>query len=101
MRWVYLSPHFDDAVLSCGGLISDQLKSGLAVEVWTVCAGSPDPGLPLSTFAQGLHNRWGTGLEAVAARRVEDEAAIHRLGACSRYWNLPDCIYRRLPGDGW
>jgi hypothetical protein len=23
------------------------------------------------------------------------------LGACGRYWNLPDCIYRRLPDGTW
>ena len=28
MRWIYLSPHFDDAVLSCGGLIWEQTHSG-------------------------------------------------------------------------
>jgi len=40
MRWIYLSPHFDDAVLSCGGLIFDQTCGGTAVEIWTVFAGT-------------------------------------------------------------
>ena len=29
MRWIYLSPHLDDAVLSCGGLIFEQSRQGL------------------------------------------------------------------------
>jgi LmbE family N-acetylglucosaminyl deacetylase len=33
MRWIYLSPHFDDAVLSCGGLIFDQAQAGTPVEI--------------------------------------------------------------------
>lgn len=56
-------------------------------------------GEPLSDFVGELRARWQTGLEAVAARRQEDENAGRSLGATLRYWDLPDCIYRRLP-DG-
>jgi LmbE family N-acetylglucosaminyl deacetylase len=101
MRWVYLSPHFDDIALSCGGLAWEQVQAGQPVEIWTVCAGAPAPGEPVSDFAQSLHDRWQTGTEAVAVRRVEDEAAIASLGAQMRFWDLPDCIYRRLPGCAW
>lgn len=101
MRWVYLSPHFDDVVLSCGGMVWEQVQAGQAVEAWTICAGAPDPQAALSPFAQMLHERWGVGLEAVPARRLEDEAAVARLGAAARYWNLPDCIYRPLPNGEW
>lgn len=100
MRWIYLSPHFDDIVLSCGGLVWEQVRTGQAVEVWTVCAGVPASGEPLSEFALSLHRRWQTGLEAVAIRRQEDEAALRQLGVQMRYSDLPDCIYRRIPG-GW
>lgn len=102
MRWVYLSPHLDDVVLSCGGLVWEQVQAGNTVEVWTICAGAPAPGEPISPFAELLHSRWGTGVQAVALRRVEDENALKCLGALPRYWDLPDCIYRRLdatPGD--
>lgn len=99
MRWVILSPHFDDAVLSCGGFIWDQVRAGRDVVVWTICAGVPDAGEPLSPFAQKLHERWQTGLEAVNIRLLEDGEALQRLGAGTRYWDLPDCIYRQTaPG---
>lgn len=101
MRWIYLSPHFDDVVLSCGGLVVEQRRAGDAVAVWTVCAGQPNPDQALSPFAGTLHARWQTGPEAVLLRRAEDENALARLDAQTRYWNLPDCIYRRLPGGGW
>jgi LmbE family N-acetylglucosaminyl deacetylase len=101
MRWVYLSPHFDDVVLSCGGIVWEQVQAGEVVEIWTICAGAPDVSEPLSDFAKQLHERWQTGLEAVEIRRREDEAAGRVLGARLRYWNLPDCIYRRLPTGQW
>lgn len=99
MRWIYLSPHFDDVVLSCGGLVCEQVRAGQSVQVWTICAGQPPAGAPLSGFAQQLHDRWQTGPEAALIRRLEDEAAGRVLGATTVYWDLPDCIYRRLP-DG-
>ena len=99
MPWIYLSPHFDDAVLSCGGLIWEQARSRQAVEIWTVCAGEIPPG-PLSPFARELHDRWGAGADAVAARQAENEAACQAVCASERYFSVPDCIYRRLPESG-
>lgn len=101
MRWVYLSPHFDDIVLSCGGMVWEQVQADQPVEIWTICAGAPDPQAPLSGYARSLHQRWGVGIEAVATRRQEDDAAVERLGAVTRYWTLPDAIYRRLPDQTW
>jgi LmbE family N-acetylglucosaminyl deacetylase len=100
MRWIYLSPHFDDAVLSCGGLIWEQARAGTAVEIWTVFAGNPPPG-PVSVFAQSNHALWGTngGEETVALRKVEDQEAAAQVGAELVHFDIPDCIYRRSP-DG-
>jgi LmbE family N-acetylglucosaminyl deacetylase len=101
MRWIYLSPHFDDVALSCGGLVWEQACAGEQVGIWTVCAG-PIPDGPLSAFARSLHARWGAGPEAVEGRRREDQAACARLLASSLHFSVPDCIYRRaeLPVAG-
>ena len=98
MRWIYLSPHFDDAVLSCGGLIFEQARQGIPVEIWTIFAGSPPPG-PLSMFAQATHFLWGTsdGLETVALRKAEDREAAKLVGAKLVHFDFSDCIYRRSP----
>jgi LmbE family N-acetylglucosaminyl deacetylase len=93
MHWIYLSPHFDDAVLSCGGLIWEQAQRRERVEIWTIFGGDPPPG-PLTPFARSLHERWQSGPQAVSARQVEDERAGRRLGASLRRFELPDCIYR-------
>ena len=96
MRWIYLSPHFDDVALSCGGLLWEQTHSGIAAEIWTVCAGDPPPGL-LSDYAKKMHTDWQTGTaeETVALRRIEDQKAARRVGAAVRHLSTPDAIYRR------
>lgn len=105
MDWIYLSPHMDDAALSCGGLIWEQTSpgstpsGGLQVAVWTICAGDP-PGSVYSPFAESLHARWETGSQAAAARRQEDLRSCQRLGAIPRHFSIPDAIYRLSPLDG-
>ncbi|MEN6570530.1 MAG: PIG-L family deacetylase [Anaerolineaceae bacterium] len=98
MKLIYLSPHLDDVVYSCGGRVWQQLQQGHQVEIWTLFAGDP-PG-DLTPFAQQLHTRWGTGTGAVAQRRVEDQDACQILGARYCHFNYPDCIYRRIPATG-
>lgn len=100
MTWIYLSPHLDDAALSCGGLIAQQTLTGITAEIWTICAGDPPPG-PFSPFAEELHTRWQTGREASAQRRQEDRTACARLSATCHYLPVPDCIYRRAGLDYW
>jgi len=96
MRWIYISPHFDDAVLSCGGLIFEQSRQGIPVEIWTICAGDAPPG-PLSPLAQVCHFQWGTqtAAETVALRTEEDGRAAAILGAEACHFSIADCIYRR------
>jgi LmbE family N-acetylglucosaminyl deacetylase len=109
---IYLSPHLDDVALSCGGQIYRQTKAGQRVLVATIMAGDPGGapggesagppgGVQLSAFADSLHRRWGLSdlAEVVQARRAEDAAACHILGAAYQHWNVPDCIYR-VDGGG-
>lgn len=110
MPWIYLSPHLDDAVFSCGGLISRQIQAGEPVEIWTLCAGDP-PDAIFSPFAEELHARWGAVedpdgsrnavIGSVAQRRQEDRAACRLIGAVPRHFPLPDCIYRRPGLNYW
>ncbi len=96
MRWIYLSPHLDDAVFSAGGLIYEQVQAGLPVEIWTFMCGYP-PDSEVSPLAQSIHARWGFSSvkETVRMRREEDERATAILGARPRHFDLLDCIYRR------
>lgn len=93
---VYLSPHLDDAVLSCGGAIARNSAANARVLVVTLCTAAPADGEPLSTFSRMMHRSWGlTAAEAVSARLHEDEMATERLGADSYWVGMRDAIYRR------
>ncbi len=93
MRYLFLSPHFDDVVFSCGGLIWELQQQGNSVEIWTICGGTPDSN-QLSLFASQLHKRWGTATDAVRIRQKEDRQALNILGISSHTFAIPDCIYR-------
>jgi LmbE family N-acetylglucosaminyl deacetylase len=88
---VFLSPHFDDVALSCGGTATLAARAGRALVV-TVFAGQPIAFL--SDFARFQHQRWGTDDTAVDLRRREDVAAMAALGVDYRWWAFPDAIYR-------
>jgi LmbE family N-acetylglucosaminyl deacetylase len=90
----YLSPHLDDAVISCGGLIVKQTSKGEPVTVVTVCAGDPPSG-SLSAFARELHTRWGEDGDPMATRRSEDRLACDYLGASVVHLDIPDAVYRK------
>jgi LmbE family N-acetylglucosaminyl deacetylase len=89
--WIYLSPHLDDAALSCGGQIYAASQRGERVLIVTITAG--DPVAPVSDYAARLHTRWEL-VDATEARRQEDFAASAILGAQALHWSVPDCIYR-------
>ncbi|RLD00055.1 MAG: hypothetical protein DRI65_16710 [Chloroflexota bacterium] len=97
MKWIFLSPHLDDVVYSCGGFIWDLTNAGQDVEVWTICGADPPPG-SLSPFATSLHSDWGLAENAYQIRRAEDQSALGILGAKSRYLPFLDCIYRQSSG---
>jgi LmbE family N-acetylglucosaminyl deacetylase len=102
MRWIYLSPHLDDAVLSAGGLIYDQAQSGMPVEIWTFLSGYPPQG-EFSQFAQLQHYLWGfpSAEAAINARREEDRRAAAIVGARTVHFDFLDCIYRRGSNGEW
>lgn len=94
-RHVYLSPHLDDAALSCGGRIIGQVARGEPVLDVTLCTAAPPPEGPFSALAQQFHADWGlTPDQAVTARLAEERVAMERLG-CDYHWaGLLDAIYR-------
>jgi len=97
---LFLSPHLDDAVLSCGGLLAQLTGQGTAVTVITVFAQPPSAGRPLSPLARRQHTMWGRLRGAYQTRRAEDETALARLGLKPVWLPFLDCIYRRHPDAG-
>ena len=96
---IYLSPHLDDAALSCGGQIHGQTSQGQSVLIVTVMAGDAPPDMR-SPIIEELHGRWRLPQETVAMRRAEDQAACRVLGADWQHWDVRDCVYRQEPATG-
>lgn len=93
-----LSPHLDDAALSCGASMARAVDLGWRVVVLVVFAGEP-PASALTPAAREYHEMCGLGDDAIAARISEDEAAMSVLSAESRRLGLLECLYRLGP-DG-
>lgn len=106
-KHIYLSPHLDDVVLSCGGLIYQQAQAGEQVAVITVFAGSP-AGAVESPLVQEIHTRWVASAggdntaDPPALRREEDRRSFAALHPGIQVIHLPllDCIYRTHPASG-
>jgi LmbE family N-acetylglucosaminyl deacetylase len=94
VRHVYLSPHMDDAVLSCGASIHRQVAAGEPVLVLTFFAGEAGADRPLAPFALVQHGYWGNPPRPMALRRAEDTAALTLLGAEARHLDYLDAVYR-------
>lgn len=92
LRHLFLSPHFDDAVGSCGGTIARLLAVGDEVRIVTLFGGVETE--PFSLPARILHEEWNLD-EPVRQRRLEDASACVVLGCESSYLEFPDAIYRR------
>ncbi len=84
---VVISPHLDDAVMSCGGLLAHHPGS----TVITVFAGRPAvyPGLTSWDAKAGFRS----GQDVVALRRREDASALSRLKASPCWLEFVDSQY--------
>ena len=102
MRWIYLSPHLDDAIFSMGGVIYEQASSGLTPEVWTVMSKVPKHE-NVSPFANKIHLEWGfkSTIDAIRSRREENRRACEIAGAKDVYLEFSDCIYRHDQNGNW
>jgi len=100
-RHIFLSPHFDDVVYSCGGTLAVQVSNGLTPLVITVFGGIPPAGLQVSPFAFQIHSEMGAANQdaatLVANRRKEDANALEYLHANYIRLDYLDAIYRGSP----
>ncbi|MDA8017094.1 MAG: PIG-L family deacetylase [Thermoanaerobaculia bacterium] len=94
---LYLSPHLDDVVLSCGGTAFRQAKSGLRVVVLTLFTRDLEDD-PTNLVLQQVYGRMDLRpAEAMTVRREEDRRACGRLGATPVHWGLDEALGRH-PG---
>lgn len=98
-RHVFLSPHLDDAIGSCGGLMAQLVAAGSEVVIFNMFAAAPTP--PFSPAALELHQRWGNPADCLALRRREDQAAAGTLGCAVHFEEVPEALYRRDRRGSW
>lgn len=92
---VYLSPHLDDAPLSCGGRIATQIAAGQRVLAITLCTAAPAPEGPFSDLALDFHRHWALPPERVVSARLEEERNAMALLRCDHVGaGMLDAIYR-------
>jgi hypothetical protein len=99
-RHIFLSPHFDDAVYSCGGTLGVQVSAGIRPLVITVFGGAPTTPVEFSPFAIRTHRSMGFSQDAqaaVATRRREDAAALDYLRTDYLWLDYADAMYRGTP----
>lgn len=94
-RHVFLSPHYDDIALSCGGTAALASNAGERAEVALIFGNRPDPDAPLTDFAADMHEKWGMGAgEVIDRRRAEEATAAAALGVTTVFLPFHDAIYR-------
>jgi LmbE family N-acetylglucosaminyl deacetylase len=94
---IFLSPHYDDIALSCGGTARLAARAGNRPLIALIFGSEPDLSQPLSDFAESMHRDWGLDTHAVVAgRRAEEAAASAILGADDRFLPFHDAIYRGM-----
>jgi LmbE family N-acetylglucosaminyl deacetylase len=98
-RHLVLSPHYDDAALSCGGLLALLSTHRRRPRVAVIFGAEPDPCAPLTEFARFQHERWGLAPgDVIAGRQREEAAAMRILEAETDVLPFGDAIYR---GDAY
>ncbi len=98
-RVVVLSPHLDDAALSCFGLLND-LRGQVSRLVITICCGNPAPAPVWGEEEKFRHNPDLDDYGTPSQRRLEDVAAMNALGCDFVHLGFEDGIYRRSPTSG-
>jgi len=103
-KHIYLSPHLDDAVLSCGGAIHRHATAGDPVLVITFLTGEAaahSVAGALPPFALLQHHYWGDPPYPMALRRAEDVAALTLLKADWYHVGYLDAVYRADASGRW
>lgn len=91
---VFISPHFDDGIFSCGGTARQLTAAGHAVTIMTIMGGLYQGELPNTPILADLHRRWSAGDSPLRSRQIEDENASTSISVEFMHVPLPDCVYR-------
>jgi LmbE family N-acetylglucosaminyl deacetylase len=88
---VYLSPHLDDAVLSCGGAIAAASAQGERTLVVTICSAVPSPRIERAAMGASPVPEY----LCMSRRLAEDSQALDLLGVDYYRAGELDAVFRR------
>jgi LmbE family N-acetylglucosaminyl deacetylase len=95
--WLFLSPHLDDAVLSCGALLKESARTRdiTVATLFTEPASPPHTRAARTFISQCCAKDAGTLFEA---RQVEDREVLEELGVRHLHLGLEDALFRQRHG---
>jgi LmbE family N-acetylglucosaminyl deacetylase len=94
---VVLSPHLDDAVLSCGALLAHASRRvPVTIATFFTEAGPPPYTLSARRFLQQVG--FSDAKRLYQARREEDRAVLEGMGVACVHATLPEALFRRKSG---
>jgi LmbE family N-acetylglucosaminyl deacetylase len=97
---VMLSPHLDDAVLSCGALMIHAARRTPVTVVTLFTEGGPPPyTLSARRYLRQVGARCAGRL--YQQRRAEDRAALESVGVTCVHAGLTEALFRRRPQPRW
>lgn len=98
---LFISPHLDDAILSCGARIYQLAQKGENPIIITTMAGEPSEHLPSTPLIEAIRTHWSSGRNLVASRLKEDDNAAFKLGAQTVHLPIQEAVFRiARSGDG-
>lgn len=99
LSYLFISPHLDDALLSCGGLISELApKAELTIATVFTHAHNYPSSLSIRRFLR--LSGYGDSEELFALRRQEDKKINSELGVKTIHLGFIDGLYRLIPKCG-
>ncbi|WP_203180683.1 PIG-L family deacetylase [Streptococcus mitis] len=93
-RYIFLSPHLDDAIFSCGDYISKLISCDKEVTILTIFAGYPQK-QKLQFSALQFHKQCNLGEYPIKGRIKEDILACKRLHCSFKHLPYFECLYRQ------
>jgi SAM-dependent methyltransferase len=94
-KYYFISPHLDDAILSCGNLIERLKRSESEVNIVTVFTRGSEAPYSQQALSYLRNSGFSSASQLFNARKIEDRKASQYLGVRRRHLNFTDAVFRK------
>ena len=98
---LFISPHFDDIALSCGGTLAHLAQRKADILLVTVFTADLPTGMQIPSLAMELHKQWGGDNAPFKLRSLEEQSVAKHLGAKYHWLDFLDGMYRYQDMKDW